>query len=136
MLSIIKERQLSKEEKEALELEKEAPYKFDPELQFVIQKNNMGEFKEKKYRTLTLSETQALLAASNKPVAEKPKHDVKSNYSTYSREQVEKMVREHFQYKKDHPEKSKKEDDWDSKKTTEYARKTGRTMKRSKYTKR
>ncbi len=82
MGSVLNERRLTEYEKESIELERSHPHKFDPELEFAIQKRNMGEFKQPKYRTLSLQETQLLLNASNRPVKEKKKEDHKTNYTT------------------------------------------------------
>jgi hypothetical protein len=114
MLSIINERQLTEEQKEQLELEKQAPQKFDPDIEFPIQKKLSGDFKSMRYKALSLEETQTLLAANSKPVEEKPKTQNPS-YHTYSREEVERMVKEHFEYKED--ERGKKA--WDTTKTIE-----------------
>jgi hypothetical protein len=129
MISVINERILTEEQKEQLELEKHAPQKFDPDIEFPIQKKLNGNFKQSQYRTLTLEETQALLATNNKPVEEKPKTQ-STNYHTYSREEVERMVREHYQYKS--PEVNK---EWVSTKTTELEIKTKSTTKRTQFTK-
>lgn len=130
MISVINERQLTEEQKEQLELEKHAPQKFNPEIEFPIQKKLNGDFKPARYRTLTLEETQALLAATNKPVEEKPKTNP-PHYGTYSREEAQRMVREHEEYKRD--EQRKRE--WVSTKTTESETKTKRTTKPTRSTK-
>jgi TPP-dependent indolepyruvate ferredoxin oxidoreductase alpha subunit len=104
MRSIIDQRQITEFQKEQLELEKVAPQKFDPEIEFPIQKKLMGDFTQGKYKAMTLEETQALLALDVKSVQEKPKTN-NPNYSTYSREEVEKMVREHLEYKENEQRK-------------------------------
>jgi hypothetical protein len=130
MQSIIDQRQITEFQKEQLELEKVAPQKFDPEIEFPIQKKLMGDFKQGKYKAMTLEETQKLLALDVKSVEEKPKtHN--PNYTTYSREEVEKMIKEHFEYKDNERRKI-----WDSQKTTELGEKITLTTRDTKSTKR
>jgi len=58
--------------------------------------NDLPVAKVSKYKTLTLEETQALLAKSYAPVVEPPYKEVTRYHETYSREQVEQWVKEYF----------------------------------------
>jgi len=129
MLAIINERQLTEEQAIQLELEEMAPEKFDAELQFKVNKEHSNVKKETRYRTLTREECAKLIAASNAPFETPPPAPAKE-YPTYSREQVEVFMREHFKYKD-----AKEGDKWDSQKTTELDTKTDTKPKRSKSTK-
>jgi len=114
MISVMNERQLTEDQKEQLELEKIAPQKFDPEIEFPIQKKIAGDFKEGKYKSLSLQETQALLAKSDNVVMPVEKPAQKVNYPIMPRELAERMVKEHYEYKEN--ERKKK---CDSSKTKE-----------------
>lgn len=105
MRAIVNERTPSREEREELELMEIAPEKLSPE-DFLPrqQKSSNGPM----YKTLTLEETQALIAASNAPFEvfefeAKPLN--RANYRTYSREEVEQMVRDHYSYENENKDK-------------------------------
>lgn len=130
MLAVISERQLTEEQITQLELEEMAPEKFDLDIQFKVNKEHSDVKREIRYRTLTREECNRLVAASKAPFEPPPVTTPPRDYPTYTREQVEALMREHFEYK------DKKEGDkWDSQKTTELDIKTVSKPKRSKSTK-
>lgn len=113
MDAIIKERQLTPAQEEELELRESHPEKYeeeayDPYLDFKKNKHVASPKKSSSgYRELTREECAALIAASNAPF-EAPPPIERPNYPTYTREQVQELLRDHFSYKDD--EKKKKED--------------------------
>lgn len=130
MLAIINEKQLTEEQVAQLELEELVPEKFDADLQFKVNKEHSSLKKEVRYRTLTREECARLIAASNAPFETPSPPATTKEYPTYTREQVQELLREHFEYK------NKKEGDkWDSQKTTELGTKIGTKRKHSKSTK-
>jgi hypothetical protein len=135
MLAVINEKQLTPDQQEELELRKAVPEKyepeFDPDLEFKINKKAADPKRETGYRTLTREECAALIAASNAPF-EPPPPVERKDYPTYTREQVQELMKDHFEYKN----REKKEGDaWVSQKTTESVTKTKNTKKRSTSTK-
>lgn len=136
MEAIINERQLTPAQEEELELQQAAPHKFDPDFEFKINKKAASQPKRyaPAYRTYTREEVAELIAASNAPFIPPPPVERK-DYPTYSREQVEQLMREHYEYLA--REKSIKEEraKWDSPKTIESEQKTKSTTKPSTRTK-
>lgn len=134
MEAIIKERQLTPAQEEELELRQAVPEKFESEfdhdLEFKINKKAADSKKESGYRTLTREETAALLAASKAPCQPAPVVE-KTEYPPMSREECERLVREHFEYKADQKKKQEELAKWDSQKMTEFVPKTKSTKKRS-----
>jgi hypothetical protein len=125
MTSIIQERHLTEAQKEQLEMQKYAPEKLDPDLQFDYRPNTG---KTVVYLPLTKEECAKLLEESNKSIAEDIAEDIavrpKIDYPVYSLEEVQKILTEQVGDNK-----------WDSTKTKESDRKTRSTTKRTKRTK-
>lgn len=94
MDAIIKERQLTPEQKEELELKKSNPEKFevDLELDFKINKKAADPKKTDGYRTYTADEVAELLAVSDAPTKEPEIYVSVKKYGTYTREQVEEFM--------------------------------------------
>lgn len=138
MEAVIKERQLTPAQEEELELRESHPEKyepeFDPELEFKINKKAADPVKSTGYRTLTREETAALIAASNAPY-EPPAPVERVDYPTYTREQVQELLRDHFSYKEEEKRRKEERAKWDSQKTTEFGPKTVSTTKPTKSTK-
>lgn len=131
MISIINERQVTEEQQEMLELEQQAPEKFDPEFEFMLNKHASDrQPKTSKYQTLTPEETRRLLEASfgERKTVEEPR--VVKDYEPLDRETAARLVREHYEYKE--REKKRKEQQWALEKTIESVKKTVPTTKRSK----
>lgn len=138
MEAIIKERQLTPAQEEELELRESHPEKYEsdfyPEVEFKVNKKAADHKKSVGYRTLTREETAALIAASNAPF-EPPPVVERRDYPTYTREQVQELLRDHFSYKDEEKRRKEEQAKWDSQKTTEFAPKTASTTKRGKSTK-
>lgn len=140
MNAIINERQLTSTQEEELELreshpEKYEPVGYDPYVDF--KKNKSVADSEKSvggYRTLTREECAALVATSNAPFIA-PEPVARMNYSTYSREQVEALMTEHYAYLDNDKKKRQERDQWDSQKTTVLGPKIALPMKRTTSTK-
>ncbi len=131
MLAVINERQITEEQQEQLELEEMAPEKFDPEITFKVNKHASNVPRDTSYGTYTREQVAALLAASKAPCEPSPVLE-KTEYPTMSREECERLVREHFEYKEN---EKKKREAWDFQKTTELETKTVIKTKRSTSTK-
>lgn len=138
MEAVLKERQLTPDQEEELELRESHPEKYEsdfyPEVEFKVNKKAADPVKAVGYRTLTREETAALIAASNAPF-EAPPVVERRDYPTYTREQVQELLREHFAYKDEEKRRKEEQVKWDSQKTTEFAPKTVNTTKRGKSTK-
>lgn len=132
MVGVVNERQLTKDQAERLELEELAPEKFDSEFEFRVNQDQSDNKREFSYRPMTREECDRLMAASNEPIKSDPPPP-RQDYPTYTREQVQEFMREHYEYKN---RQKKKEEPWDSLKTTESEVKTASTTKRSSSTKR
>lgn len=137
MNAIIKERQLTPAQEEELELRESHPEKYeeeayDPYVDF--KKNKQVADAPKKgvvtYRPLTREECAALIAASNAPF-EPPPPVERREYPTYTREQVQELMREHFSYKENEKKKKEERAQWDSQKTTELGPKIASSTKRT-----
>lgn len=127
MYAVINEKQLTEEQTAQVELEQIAPEKFDPDLQFKINKHASNVKKDMQYKVLTREETAALVAASHAPHVAPPSHFQRTDYPTYTREQAEALVREHYGYNTEEHMRDK----WDSQKTTELGPKIKPRQKRS-----
>lgn len=103
MNAIIDERQLTETQREELELRESHPEKYedqayDPHVDFI--KNQRVASPEKSiggHRTLTREECAALIAASSAPFIA-PEPVKRASYPTYTREQVEALMTEHYSY--------------------------------------
>lgn len=136
MTAVIRERQVTEAQQEQLELEELAPDKFDPEIEFKVNKQASNNRKEIRYGTYTREQVAALIAASKASYEpETPHRSASSNYPTLSREECERLVREHFEYKEREKKKRQELEQWDSLKTTESVKKIANTKKRSTSTK-
>lgn len=143
MLAIINERQLTAAQEEEIELRESHPEKyeqeFDPDFEFRVNKKAADPNKSGGYTTYTREQVAALLAASKAPPkAVEPIKKVE--YSIMSREECERLVREHFQYLEEQQKKkieyeNKEKEQWGSQKTTESDIKTVTTTKPMKSTK-
>lgn len=134
MLGIINERQLSEEQLDKLELEELAPDKFDPEIQFKVNKQLSDVYSEVRFRPLTREETAKLMTASKAKVVLERVEDIRQ-YGTYSREQIEAFMTEHYAYKHKPSKEKKEKEEWDKAKTTVSETKTATKTKPSKSTK-
>lgn len=138
MDAVIKERQLTPSQEEELELRESHPEKYEPEfdheLEFKINKKAADRPKVTGYRHYTREEVAELIAASNAPY-EPPPPVERPDYPTYTREQVQELLRDHFSYKDEEKRRKEERAKWDSQKTTEFAPKTASTTKRTKSTK-
>jgi hypothetical protein len=135
MEAIVNERQLTPAQEEELELKQTAPQKFDPDLQFKLNKSAASPKREpSRYRTLTREEVAELLAASNEPIKSTPPLQP-IDYLTYSREEVQELMRQHYEYLAEEKRRKEERKQWDSTKTIESAPKTASTKKRSTRTK-
>ena len=134
MQSIIDERQITPAQEEELELRESHPEKyesnFDPELEFKINKKAADPKKGGGYREYTREEVAELLAASNAPYVA-PEPAPRRDYPTYSREQVQALMQEHFAYEIEEKRKKEERAKWDSQKTNEFGVKTANTTKRT-----
>ena len=108
--AIINEKQITEAQAIQLELKEMAPEKFDPEITFKVNKSASNVTKEFRYGTYTREQVAKLLAASNAPceVEPKPLTTTAKQYPTITREECERLVREHYEY--NDREKKKKEE--------------------------
>ena len=115
MLAVVNERQITEEQAEQLELEEMAPEKFDPEITFKVNKHASNVPKDSSsYGAYTREQVAALLAASKAPCEPSPVLE-KTEYPTMSREECERLVREHFEYKDNEKKKQKEREDFNEK---------------------
>lgn len=138
MEAIIKERQLTPAQEEEMELRESHPEKYEPEfdaeLEFKINKKVASPKKSLGYREYTREEVAELIAASNAPYVP-PEPAPRVDYPTYSREQVQELMREHYAYLEEEKKRKEERAQWDSQKTNEFAPKTANTTKRTNSTK-
>jgi hypothetical protein len=133
MLAVVKEKQITEDQMALLELERQAPQKFDHEFEFKLNNKVSDKKSEIGYRTYTREEVQELIRASNAPY-ETYVPSAPAQYPHMPRELAERLVREHFEYQNENVKK-KEELEWDSLKMTELETKTSTTTKPSKSTK-
>lgn len=130
MMAIINERQLTPDQVEEVELRETYPQKYEPEFDPLIefkankQAADPSRKKTSAYRILSREETADLLAASKAPFVPPPEPPERKEYKTYTREQVEFFMRQHFQYLEDEKRIQEERAKWDSPKTTGYEPKT------------
>jgi len=134
MLAVVNERQLTEEQVEQLELEEMAPEKFDPEITFKVNKSASNVPKEVRYGTYTREQVHALLNPPKTWDHREPDAPP-TVYPTMSREDCERLVKEHFEYKDNAKKKKEEFETWDSLKTTELDLKIDAKTKRSTSTK-
>jgi hypothetical protein len=134
MLAVINERQLTEEQVEQLELEEMAPEKFDPEITFKVNKSASNVPKEVRYGTYTREQVAALLNPPKTWDHHEPERPP-TVYPTLSREDCERLVKEHFEYKDNAKKKKEEFEAWDSQKTTGLGPKINTKTKRSNSTK-
>lgn len=89
MTAVIEERQPTEREQEELELRELAPEKFEP----FIPQIDRPPVREVTYRHITREECAWLLAQSNKPIEKEPAPKPNNNYRTYTREEVQALLR-------------------------------------------
>jgi len=135
MDAIIKERQLTPDQEEEIELRESYPEKyeteFDPEVTFKVNKKAADPRPVGGYRTYTREEVAELLAAKEAPYEPPPPMD-HSNYRTYSREEVAVLMLEHEEYLQREKERAKERAQWDSRKTSASDVRIGSTTKHTK----
>lgn len=134
MLAVINEKKITEEQVIQLELEELAPEKFDPEIQFIVNKEHADVKRETYFRPLTKEETAALFARG-KVVVTAEEHYEPAIYDILPRDVAERLVKEHFEYKNRENKSKKEEDEWVLTKTTELETKTVTKTKPSKSTK-
>lgn len=134
MRAVINEKHITEEQVARLELEELAPEKFDPDIQFLIHKEHADTPRETRFRPLTAEET-AILIAKGKVTVSSEESIAPALYDTLPREEGERLVREHFEYKNRENKSKKEEDEWVSQKTTELETKTRNKTKPSRSTK-
>ena len=140
MNAIIEERQLTPAQEEEIELRESHPEKYeepeyDPYVDFKKNKKVADPVKTVGgYRTLTREECAALVAASNAPFVAPPPVE-RMPYPTYTREQVQELMKEHFSYQENEKKKKEERAQWDSQKTNGSEPKTGLLTKRTNSTK-
>lgn len=132
MTAIMKERQLTEYQQEMLELEQEAPEKFDPEFEFKVNQQASDRKKENRYTTYSRGEVLTLLTA-NPVTSESESYIEPTYYPPLEREVAERLIQEHFEHKE--RERIKKEQIWEIQKTIESVTKTAAKTKPSKSTK-
>lgn len=101
MIAVINEKQLTEEQEVQLELEGMAPEKFNPEVQFKVNKEQSN-VKDRSVRygpPLTREECAALMAQSQAPIITPVRLVQSDNYPTYSLEDVQYFMLEHEEYK-------------------------------------
>jgi hypothetical protein len=136
MTAVIKERHISEEQAEQLELESTMPEKYDLELDFKVNKHASNNVQDVRYRAPTRDEVARLIAASNAKYEPPTGPSYESDYPPMSRERCEQLVREHYEYKEAQNKKLKEDTiDWDSQKTTVSEPKIATKTKRSNSTK-
>lgn len=133
MDGVIKERQLTAAQEEELELQEMVPEKFEsfyPDIEFKLNKKAADPKKSGASKTYSQEEVTKLLSASEELYEQIPMLTMPKDYLTYTREQVQELMREH----KDYIDSSKKEEEqrkqWDSQKTTVSDRKIFTKQKR------
>lgn len=139
-MAVISERQLTPDQAEEVELRETYPQKYEPEfdplIEFKVNKQAADPSRKKAsaYREYTREEVAALVAASSAPFVPPPPIERKE-YKTYSREQVEFFMRQHFEYLENEKKQNEERAKWDSPKTTEYEPRTEYIPKHSTSTK-
>ena len=132
MQSIIAERQLTPDQQEELELRDTHPEKWVPiadlELEFKVNKHVADPVKTSPYREYTREEVAALVSATHEPYVP-VEYFEPTNYTTYSRDFVEQLVREHYEYLENEKKKLMERAKWDSQKTNVSAIRTGNTSR-------
>lgn len=93
MLAVINEKQLTEEEAALVELEELAPEKFNPDIQFKVNKEKSNVKRDIRYRNLTREETAVLIAASSITIKAPPLLSPILDYPTYTREDVQALMR-------------------------------------------
>lgn len=97
MTAIINERQLTPDQEDEIELQEIAPEKFepkfDPDLEFKLNKKAADPSGSMRYEPYTREEVAALIEATNAPYESPPGMECRK-YGTYTREQVAKLMQE------------------------------------------
>lgn len=121
MEGVLKERQLSPDQEEELELRDSHPEKYEgefyPDVEFKKNKDAADPVKNTGYTTYSKYEVAELMAASSAEYTPSEPEPM-SDYPTYSREHIEQFMFEHWEHI-ENQKKRKQEKEWDSTKTTE-----------------
>lgn len=140
MNAIIKERQLTPDQIEELELKKIVPEKFEPEFdpdyEFRVNKSASDRSRDVGYTTYTMEEVAALLAASRAPHKAPKPTTLRIEYEILSREECERLVQEHYAYIERERNLKKERDTWGTTKMIASAPKIESTTKHTNSTKR
>lgn len=139
MRDVINERQVTTAQEEELEDRANNPEKyeeeeFDAELEFKLNKSAADKVKLKNYVPYTREEVAELLAASEAPFVAPPSVE-RQPYPTYSREDVEAFMEEHYAYEAKIKAAKEERENWDSQKTTGSGLKTASTTRPTNYSK-
>jgi hypothetical protein len=100
MRAVIKERQLSEQEQEIIDLESLAPEKFDLEVEFKVNQHAADKKKDYGYRTLSREDVATLLAISASKKTKNNNSLKYLEYNTYSKEEVQELIAEFLSRKK------------------------------------
>lgn len=138
MEGVIKERQLTPDQEEEIELRESHPEKYEgefyPEVTFKKNQSAADRPKESGYSTYSREEIAELMAASAKEyVPSEP--ELMGDYPTYSRAQIEQWMTEHWEHIEKQSKRKQEKEAWDSQKTTESVLKIKPPTKPTKSTK-
>lgn len=133
MEGILKERQITEEQREILE-EEFIPEKFDPEVTFLANKDAADIKKTSGYSTYSREDVNRLMAASKAPPKQIETPE-KRDYPIMSREECERLMKEHYEYLEEKSKKKEQEPEWDSQKMTGFELKTKKQTKPTNSTK-
>ena len=129
MMSVINEKQLTPEQEEEQELRETYPEKYEPEfdplIEFKVNKHAADPSRKKgnPYREYTREEVADLIAASESEWIPPEKPAARQDYPTYSREQVESFMRDHYEYLEREKKAKEERAKWDSPKMTGFEQK-------------
>lgn len=121
MLSVIQERNLTEHQREQIELQKYAPQKLNPEIEFELNAR-LYEPQQIRCSYITPEESLRLINESGSSIAEKTNKLPTIDYPVYTREEVQRLLLE--------------DNKWGSTNMTESEPKTRSTTKHTKPTKR
>ena len=134
MTGVLKERQVTEAQQDLLDLEEMEPDKFDPEIQFAISKV-ISATPSKDIRYSTYSREQVAKLMAASGIKHTPLEErMVHNYDFMPRETAERLVREHYEYLEEQKKKRMEKDEWATK-TIASDIKTSTTRKHSTSTK-
>lgn len=139
MEGVIKERQLTPDQEEEIELRESHPEKFegdnfDPTVTFKKNQSAGDTVKSSGYQTLSREDVARLMAASNAPI-QKSEPVRTTEYPTMTREECERLMREHYEHIENEKKRKEERAKWDFPKTIASAPKIEHTTKPTKSTK-